>query len=1261
MISPETHCGIDSMSNIACISPQVAQYLQFKTEIPTREMRFGSYSHDGTMSITQIAKDNRSKYLPRFAVTMTGKMAILPSSWLSQMGYEYNVHPYERGFSIVNSHTQEIVYEGEQHSDQFHYVSWVFLRSLKPATTAQVNYQAQVEVDNQMPYLDYIDAVAYQLDLLNDNSSKCGLFLSNATRKQRNEIPMYMVRAIREEHTRTGHQNPRQMAETIAQQARSDMPEFTDKQVLTVMSRWPCLFCKGTAQKRGSTNTGSGVKPAEVGAQWSMDTKMGYAEAYHFGFDAIHIFIDIASGKTFHRGFKAPDNANEVNLSIRALVIECNSRRKRVTTLIVDAGKINISASVREYCADKNILIEQVPPKEQYLNPVERLIEVWQDKTNAIIATARLGSTLTEKVWYSAAVISLLSLDTQIRPTFSATMTPYEAFTGTAPNLSEIFKFRLGQIVTVTTIIAHAKTDHSLAGVACFTLHPDAYTRRFSGTWVYCPSNEQGYLRSNRDIQPCEFSKVPNQSIQYFQPTHNSHPTYPAKAILKLIDDNISAQMEIEQQEPKAEHDLQVDPYINCNVRKKFGRKFYKGKVDYAWFNKDKTVHYHVIYEDGEEHDYTEAELKDIVIAEPQSSINTVEMHATPEDHELNDDTLHDYYTVNYTHQLSFFIPDDYEQCCEEDDSDPTLVSTYEVNSTIIVAQDKSKEMPIHKAFREDRQKWEPITSQLMHTHLHDLQSIALVNINDIPYDAKIFPSTILCKEGKVDTSKVGEHRKNDARLVVQDSRSVHSPAEVYSSVASSKAIKLVLGVAAHNGMKPQIRDIVKAFPNTPLPQELKGKLYIRLPKELGYSSDTFAMLINAVEGFKLSNHIYDRYIHDGFKAHGFQTVPNDDQLIFKVQDDGNFIWAVKVVDNVLSISTQPQLDSQLVTAMEQSGYTVKDEAPDKFIGMQLEWNADGDLLLHQERYEGKLITKHGITTTAPTPLPSNFSHTNYRISGESEPIDITSYQRLLGEILYLNMTNTAVPYANSAIAQKTQYCTQRDFDAGIHILRYINGHRKQGLIFRRAPEGQRPLRLADILDMPLPIYFSCDGAHNAMTELVNPQDQAGYYIKLYSWYTAAVECVSKTQRITLSSTEAEVASMVLALRSALDIYFILNAIGFTNICRIIAHGDSASGNALCTEQSGVQKRSKHFNKNAAWVRNFVDGNVLGIYHTSTDQLTSNALTKRVTEAEQQWSTDDIRGQHHHEVPTTNVTPVPIRRSDHAELWPVIPCSSFNI
>jgi alkyl sulfatase BDS1-like metallo-beta-lactamase superfamily hydrolase len=51
-------------------------------------------------------------------------------------------------------------------------------------------------------------------------------------------------------------------------------------------------------------------------------------------------------------------------------------------------------------------------------------------------------------------------------------------------------------------------------------------------------------------------------------------------------------------------------------------------------------------------------------------------------------------------------------------------------------------------------------------------------------------------------------------------------------------------------------------------------------------------------------------------------------KLYSKFEEDGHFIWAVKVVDNVLSISTSQHLNEQLITVMEQSGYTVKDEAP---------------------------------------------------------------------------------------------------------------------------------------------------------------------------------------------------------------------------------------------------------------------------------------------------------------------------------------------
>ena len=50
-----------------------------------------------------------------------------------------------------------------------------------------------------------------------------------------------------------------------------------------------------------------------------------------------------ATGKAFHRELKMPDNAYEVIESIRELLGYCSARNKTVKTLVVDAGKINVS------------------------------------------------------------------------------------------------------------------------------------------------------------------------------------------------------------------------------------------------------------------------------------------------------------------------------------------------------------------------------------------------------------------------------------------------------------------------------------------------------------------------------------------------------------------------------------------------------------------------------------------------------------------------------------------------------------------------------------------------------------------------------------------------------------------------------------------------------------------------------------------------------------------------------------------------------
>ena len=192
-------------------------------------------------------------------------------------------------------------------------------------------------------------------------------------------------------------------------------------------------------------------------------------------------------------------------------------------------------------------------------------------------------------------------------------------------------------------------------------------------------------------------------------------------------------------------------------------------------------------------------------------------------------------------------------------------------------------------------------------------------------------------------------------RLVAQDTRSEHDPCLIYSSVASSKAIKLVMAIGTWNWLTIGMLDIVKAFPSTPLPEELQGKIFLKLSKSImdvmGYTSDEYAQMLTAIEGMKRSNKIYDTYLRKALEKESFKFCPNDEQIISYTTDDGHFFLAAKVVDNIIHVSTHTGLTNKFISAIEQATYKVKTEARDKFIGMQIqELGGENGILVHQER-----------------------------------------------------------------------------------------------------------------------------------------------------------------------------------------------------------------------------------------------------------------------------------------------------------------------
>jgi hypothetical protein len=108
----------------------------------------------------------------------------------------------------------------------------------------------------------------------------------------------------------------------------------------------------------------------------------------------------------------------------------------------------------------------------------------------------------------------------------------------------------------------------------------------------------------------------------------------------------------------------------------------------------------------------------------------------------------------------------------------------------------------------------------------------------------------------------------------------------------------------------------------------------------------------------------------------------------------------------------------------------------------------------------------------------------------------------------------------------------------------------------------------------------------------------------------------------------------------------------FANPEKVLALDSMANINVI------PQDLAKKFAGNAQWVKKFSDMRLLRMVHTPGPILVTNALTKRVTEEEQFWSTEDMRGAIRKHSQVDAMLYIPIMKSDHLERWPLIPCSA---
>lgn len=267
------------------------------------------------------------------------------------------------------------------------------------------------------------------------------------------------------------------------------------------------------------------------------------------------------------------------------------------------------------------------------------------------------------------------------------------------------------------------------------------------------------------------------------------------------------------------------------------------------------------------------------------------------------------------------------------------------------------------------------------------------------------------------------------------------------------------------------------------------------------------------------------------------------------------FICLLVYVDDVL-LSSLSQILIDEVRDFVHSTFTIKDQGPAKyFLGIEIARSSDGTVL-SQRKYVLDILTHAGLLggRTASTPLPPALvlSHSNEGRLQDPEP-----YRKLVGQLLYLNLTRPDVTYATQQLSQFVSKPTQTHWNAAQHVLRYLKGCPSLGVYIAVSP------------DCRLTAYSDADWG----TYINSRQSLTGYCIflgpTLLSW-----RC-KKQQTVCASSDESEYRALSSTVREILWLTYLLPEFGITLNLPVPLYCDNDA--ALHITQNHVfHERTKH-------------------------------------------------------------------------------------